>query len=161
MKVRGGFLNPEDARPGLTNPTPRPGQLEPDDYVDVLGFDDYHSVRTPETREVLVQRLRTVVELAEKRNKVAALTETGVETVPDPNWWTQTLLAGIRSDPVAQRIAWVLVWRNANHEQERPNHFYGPYPGHPSTPDFVRFRADPLTLFEDDLPDMYRLPGAR
>jgi glutathione S-transferase len=34
MKVRGGFLNPEDARPGLTNPTPRPGQLDPDDYVE-------------------------------------------------------------------------------------------------------------------------------
>jgi mannan endo-1,4-beta-mannosidase len=130
-----------------------------DEWVDVLGFDDYQSVRTPETRPALVRRLRTVVELAEERNKVAALAETGVEGVPDPDWWTQTLLAGIRSDPVAQRIAWVLVWRNANHEHDRPDHFYAPFPSHPSATDFVRFRQDPFVLFEDDLPDMYRLTG--
>jgi mannan endo-1,4-beta-mannosidase len=132
-----------------------------DEYVDVLGFDDYHSVRTPATRGALVQRLRTVVGLAEERNKVAALTETGVERVPDPRWWTQTLLAAVRSDPVAQRIAWVLVWRNANHEHDRPNHYYAPYPGHPSAEDFVRFRHDPFVLFEDDLPNLYRMPSGR
>jgi mannan endo-1,4-beta-mannosidase len=127
-----------------------------DEYVDVLGYDDYHSVLTPATRDVFVRRLRDLVELAESRGKLAALTETGVEAIPDPTWWTQTLLAGIRSDPVAQRIAWVLVWRNANPANDRPDHFYAPYPGHPSVPDFVRFREDPFTLFEDDLPEMYR-----
>jgi uncharacterized MAPEG superfamily protein len=34
MKVGGGFLNPEDANKGATNPNPRPGQLDPDDYVE-------------------------------------------------------------------------------------------------------------------------------
>jgi len=34
MKVGGGFLNPEDAAAGLANPKPRPGQLDPDDYVE-------------------------------------------------------------------------------------------------------------------------------
>jgi glutathione S-transferase len=34
MKVGGGFLNPEDANPGKANPKPRPGQLDPDDYVE-------------------------------------------------------------------------------------------------------------------------------
>ena len=34
MKVGGGFLNPEDAAPGMTNPKPRSGQLDPDDYVE-------------------------------------------------------------------------------------------------------------------------------
>jgi uncharacterized MAPEG superfamily protein len=34
MKVGGGFLNPEDEAAGWTNPTPRPGQLDPDDYVE-------------------------------------------------------------------------------------------------------------------------------
>jgi glutathione S-transferase len=34
MKVGGGFLNPEDENQGLTNPNPRPGQLETDDYVE-------------------------------------------------------------------------------------------------------------------------------
>jgi len=34
MKVGGGFLNPEDESKGWTNPKPRPGQLDPDDYVE-------------------------------------------------------------------------------------------------------------------------------
>jgi len=34
MKVGGGFLNPEDAAAGMVNPHPRPGQLDPDDYVE-------------------------------------------------------------------------------------------------------------------------------
>ena len=34
MKIKGGFLNPEDANPGKANPTPRAGQLDPDDYVE-------------------------------------------------------------------------------------------------------------------------------
>jgi uncharacterized membrane protein YecN with MAPEG domain len=34
MKVGGGFLNPEDENKGLTNPRPRPGQLDADDYVE-------------------------------------------------------------------------------------------------------------------------------
>ena len=34
MKVGGGFASPEDARPGAFNRTPRPGQLDPDDYVE-------------------------------------------------------------------------------------------------------------------------------
>ena len=34
MKVGGGFLNPEDEAAGLANPNPRPGQLDPDDYVE-------------------------------------------------------------------------------------------------------------------------------
>jgi glutathione S-transferase len=34
MKVGGGFLNPEDESKGWANPKPRPGQRDPDDYVE-------------------------------------------------------------------------------------------------------------------------------
>jgi uncharacterized MAPEG superfamily protein len=34
MKIGGGFLNPEDANQGMTNPNPRPGQLDADEYVE-------------------------------------------------------------------------------------------------------------------------------
>ncbi len=34
MKVGGGFLNPEDRTAGWANPKPRPGQLDPDDFVE-------------------------------------------------------------------------------------------------------------------------------
>ena len=132
-----------------------------DAYVDVLGFDDYQSVRTPATRGLFAHRLRDVVELAEARGKIPALTETGVEAIPDSMWWTGTLLAGIASDSVGRRIAWVLVWRNASFEREHRYHFFAPYPGHPSAADFVRFREDSFVRFEDELPDLYAGPRSR
>ncbi len=121
-----------------------------DEYIDVLGFDDYQGIRSIDRREDFVRRLRTVVQLAEERGKIPALTETGLEAIPDSTWWTDVLLAGIKSDPVTQRIAWLQVWRNANE-----NHHYAPYPGHGSAENFVLFREDPLILFEDELPEMY------
>jgi len=70
-------------------------------------------------------------------------------------------VTGVVSDPVARRIVWVLVWRNANRARERREHFYAPYAGHASAADFARFRAHPLVAFEDELPPMYRRPGGR
>lgn len=124
-----------------------------DDYVDVIAFDDYHSIKSIEEREKLIYRLRTVVELAESKNKIAALSETGLETIPVNNWFTNNLLEGIKADETGKRIAYVMVWRNG-----RLNHHYAPYPGHSSTEDFVKFRKDPFTIFEDDLPNMYKMP---
>jgi len=34
LRINGGMRNPEDANPGLANPHPRPGQLDPVDYVE-------------------------------------------------------------------------------------------------------------------------------
>jgi mannan endo-1,4-beta-mannosidase len=129
-----------------------------DAFVDVLGFDDYGSIRTVATQGEFRRRMRDVVELADAKGKIAALTETGVETVPDSTWWTRVLLPAMKGDSVARRIAWVLVWRNANMETDRKNHFYAPYAGHPSAPDFRRFRDDAYVLFEDELPNLYVEP---
>ena len=127
-----------------------------DEYIDLLGFDDYHSVKTPETRDLFVKRLALLSKMARERGKLAALTETGVETVPDPDWWTGTLLPALKAPEVGGGIAYVLVWRNANDATDRKNHFYAPYTGHPGAADFVRFKEDPFVLFEDELPPLYR-----
>lgn len=124
-----------------------------DDFVDIIAFDDYHSIKGIDEREKLAYRLKTVVQLAESRVKVAALSETGLETIPVDDWFTGILLDGIESDEIGKRIAYVMVWRNA-----WPHHHYAPYPGHSSTADFINFRKDPYTIFEDDLPKMYRKP---
>lgn len=124
-----------------------------DAYVDLLGFDDYHSVKSIETRQLFINRLRLLTSMAEARGKLAALTETGVEGVPDPKWWTGTLLPALKSPGV--RLSYVLVWRNAHAATDRRNHFYAPFAGHPSAEDFVRFRNDPRVLFEDELPNLY------
>lgn len=126
-----------------------------DDYIDILGYDDYKNVRTDSTRADFARCLRMLVEMAETRGKIAALTETGVESVPDSTWWTDVLLEGITADSVGRRIAFVMVWRNENHDR-MPGHFYAPYDGHPSEVNFVVFRNHPFVLFEDELPNLYK-----
>lgn len=83
-------------------------------------------------------------QVSKAHNKLMAVTETGYETIPDSLWWTQTLMPAIEKYP----ISYVLVWRNA---RERENHYYAPYPGHKSVPDFVNFYNDPRTLFAGDM----------
>lgn len=126
-----------------------------DDYVDLLGFDDYHSIETPATRTVFVRRLEDVARWARARSKLAALTETGLEALPDPHWWTGTLLPGLTASADTRAISYVLVWRNANPANDRKEHFYAPYPGQKSAADFVRFRRDPGIAFEGDVGDLY------
>ena len=133
-----------------------------DEYIDILGFDDYFTLQSGYGFEdgvaVFTDYLKWIVDQAEARGKIPGLTETGLEAIPDPNWWTGKMLAAIKGDPAAKRIAYLLVWRNANHETDRQEHFYAPYPGHKSEEDFIRFRNDPILLFEDDLPILYQLP---
>jgi mannan endo-1,4-beta-mannosidase len=54
-----------------------------------------------------------------------------------------------------------MVWRNANRASRNDEHFYAPYRGQASAGDFRRMKADPLFLFEDRLPDLYRITPTR
>ena len=103
----------------------------------------------------MVRLCRVVVQLAERNSKVPALTEfgyrDGLSKCKRADWYTACFLEPMKADPVARRIACALVWRNANKE-----HFWVPYPGHPAVDDFKKFYADPMTLFQNDLPkDIY------
>lgn len=133
-----------------------------DDYVDIIGYDDYFQPKTGEEKENdirgVTEKLIHIVEESEKRGKIPAFTETGLEALPDSLWHTTFLLKAMKADPVASRIAYVLTWRNSNNATDRPNHFYAPYAGHSSAADFVVFRNDPMIMFEDDLPSMYIFP---
>ncbi len=123
-----------------------------DDYVDILGLDDYHDFGSHGSIDDLLKRLRIIVNLANKKGKVAALTETGLDKIPQDDWWTNTLLYHIKNDSVANKIAWILVWRNA-----RLEHHYAPYPNHPSAPNFVKFSNDSTMIFQNRLPNLYHL----
>ncbi|MEP6732035.1 MAG: glycosyl hydrolase [bacterium] len=132
-----------------------------DEYVDVLGYDEYF--RPPHAGDAdavvaMSAHLRWLVTTAESKAKIPALTETGYELIPDSTWWTSALLPAIKSDSIGRRIAWVLLWRNANRAKMGRDHFYAPYKGQASAADFARFRRDPLMMFESDLPPLYRLP---
>ncbi len=124
-----------------------------DEYVDILGIDNYRDVGLNGKPDSLTRRLDIVARLAAEKGKVAALTETGYERIPDPLWWTEALLKPIKAGNDASKIAYLLVWRNAH-----IGHHYAPYPGHPSTANFLAFRADPAVKFQDNMPDVYRFP---
>lgn len=127
-----------------------------DDYVDILGMDDYGSMNQRDPAE-FSKELAWLSEEAAKRNKIAALSETGVEGIPNPKWWTEQVLATFQADPGAKGIAYVLTWRNANYEREQRDHYYASYPGHPSAADMKAFRDNDMIVFEDELPDLYTL----
>lgn len=130
-----------------------------DAYVDIIGLDDYFDVGShwnpaPANEQIpaFIKSLETIVQLAEARNKIPVLTETGLDKITIANWWTQRLLIGLNANEITRKIAYTLVWRNASTE-----HFHAPYPGQSSVPDFIRFYNDPVTVFESDLPDMYTM----
>ena len=121
-----------------------------DTYIDIFGFDNYADVSNTSGITSLISQLKNLVEMAEERNKISALTETGLEAITNSKWFTQFMLTPIKNDPVASRIAYQAVWRNAS-----TTHHYAPYPGHTSVPDFLDFYNDPWTIFIEDLPAIY------
>ena len=122
-----------------------------DEWVDMVGMDNYGDMGRDGYRpEVAAQKLKIVSDYAKKAGKLAAFTETGLESIPNPTWWSETLLKVMRNSDM--ELAYVLVWRN---DVRSPTHYYAPYPGHSSVPDFIRFYNDPYTLFENDLKGIY------
>jgi mannan endo-1,4-beta-mannosidase len=81
-----------------------------DDYVDIFGFDDYWDAgykgnkAPPEERLAdFITALEAVVRLAEARGKIPALTETGLDALPQSDWYTSVLLkASMRTRPPAR-----------------------------------------------------------
>jgi len=120
-----------------------------DDYVDIVGMDNYFDfTEKGDGFGDLLEKLRIVTDVAIKKNKIAALTETGLESIPDSCWWTDQLLRALESENV--KMAYVMLWRNANDK-----HHYAPYKGHKSEKNFIEFSKSPLILFENNLPDLY------
>ncbi len=123
-----------------------------DEWVDMVGMDNYGDMgRDRYDLQTAARKLKIVSDYAIKKGKLAAFTETGLESIPNSTWWTETLLKTMQTHDM--QLCYVLVWRNDIHS---PTHYYAPFPGHASAPDFIRFREDPYTLFEADLDNIYR-----
>ena len=124
-----------------------------DEFVDIMGIDIYQfgaEEGIEAFRENIKSGLGTAAKVAKDHNKILALTETGLESLPVTNWYTEVLAPAISPYP----IAYVCVWRN-DLQTRKAEHFYAPYPGHPSAENFVEFYKDPKTLFANDLKNNY------
>lgn len=123
-----------------------------DEWVDMLGMDDYGDMgRDRYALDVAASKLKIMSDYAAKAGKLSAFTETGLETIPNQTWWTDVLLKVMKT--YKMKLSYVLVWRN---DTRSPTHYYAPFPGQVSVPDFLKFYNDPYTLFEKDLKDIYR-----
>lgn len=116
-----------------------------DDYVDIMSFDSYQfNTDGASFGEKLRARLVLTQQVAEKHGKISALAETGYVTIPDALWWTGVLAKAMDG----LKVSHVLVWRNAGYrEAEKDYHYYAPYLGHVSAPDFIRFYQLPEMMF--------------
>jgi mannan endo-1,4-beta-mannosidase len=124
-----------------------------DAFVDMVGVDNYADFGrdgkyNPEDG---INKLKVVDTYAKKAGKLAAFTETGLESLPNNTWWMETLLKALKTGDMS--LCYVLVWRN---DSRSPTHFYAPFPGHSSVPDFINFYNDPYTFFEKDLEGVYQ-----
>lgn len=131
----GGFQNEQDYL------TWYPG----DDVVDIFGLDDYEWPGTVNWVEQLQKSLKIVVKVAQEKHKLAALSETGSENLPDSLWFTQKLGKAIASDSISQNLSYVMVWRN----DPKVHHFFS-YEGSPSAVDAKEFLNHPdMWLLQD------------
>ena len=114
-----------------------------DNYGD-MGRDGYRL-------DLAAAKLKIVSDYARKKGKLASFTETGLESIPNATWWTETLLKVMKTGDL--ELAYVLVWRNDTHSK---THYYAPFPGQVSAANFLEFYNDPYTLFEKDLTSIYK-----
>jgi len=116
-----------------------------DKYVDLLGFDTYHR-NAPASNASFINNTQrmvaTIAKLANEKKKLTAITETGLEKVTEPTWWTSILSPIINN----ASLSYVLVWRNG-----RPDHYYSPYKGQISEPDFLAFIKSDNIILENKL----------
>ena len=110
-----------------------------DDIVDILGTDIYEYVGEDGLEAAgarfqaqIREMLATLKTLAAAHDKLFCLSETGLESLPDPNWWTGVLYPAIQGSG----ICYVLTWRNAH---DQPGHFYAPWKGFDHEEDFRQF----------------------
>ena len=118
-----------------------------DDYVDMISFDAYQygdPLKNTSFVNELSSQLKLMDTLAVELNKIPALGETGYEAIPYPEWWTKILWKTIEGHP----LSYVLLWRNAGLQDNGNMHYYAPYKGHISEPDFKTFYKLDKLFFE-------------
>ena len=116
-----------------------------DQYVDILGVDNYGDLKSGGDVQAAIRKLHIVVNTAKQKDKLSAFTETGLENVTDEKWFTEKL-GKVLSDPLIKKeISYVMVWRN----DERVHYFF-PYPGQKGAADAAEFLDNENILLLED-----------
>jgi len=126
-----------------------------DAFVDVLGMDNYGDFdnKGEEGSKFANTKLLILSDLAKKRNKIAALTETGYQITftknPIEGFFSKYIYNALTANDVA--ISYVMFWEN-NEEA-----YFVPQPNMPDTKDFIEFSNKSKALLSDKLPQLYTI----
>jgi mannan endo-1,4-beta-mannosidase len=110
-----------------------------DEYVDFIGMDCYHGRK----KEAFVSNVKYLSELAVEKNKPCGITETGIEGVPYPYYFTEEVLPVLEEN----KLSMIVFWRNDDRSEK---HHFISYKGHSSEADFKKFCESPVILLEKD-----------
>lgn len=125
-----------------------------DTYVDFVGMDCYHGTNS----NAFITNLKNLAQVSKDKLKPCGVTETGIEGIRNgageiSDYWTKQML----TPAAGKKISMIVMWRNKYDPNHTGYHYFGPWSGHSSAPDFVKFYQSSFTLFSKDLPDMYKM----
>jgi len=120
-----------------------------DAYVDLVGTDNYEDMKAGVSPSIAAAKFKVVSDYAKSHNKLAALTETGLQNLSKSDWYTQQLLKTLKDRGL--EFAYAMVWANTK------DAFWTPYKNHASEADFINFKNDGFVLFADRQPEFYKL----
>ncbi|UOY92013.1 Ig-like domain-containing protein [Ectobacillus sp. JY-23] len=139
-----------------------------DEYVDVLGMDQYDNQSNPGSTQFLnnlVSDLGMIARLADTKGKIATFSEfgyspQGMKTTGngDLEWFTKVMNA-IKADPDAKRISYMQTWANFGLN----GNLFVPYKNAPNglgdhelLADFIKYYNDPYTSFLNEVSGVYK-----
>lgn len=101
-----------------------------DEFVDLLGYDDYHvNISNDDFKNQVSKRMDIIAKIAGERKKLLALTEVGLEGLTEKKWFTEVIVPALKN----KNVSYFLLWRNFD---DRKGLFYAPYPGHHSADNY-------------------------
>ena len=135
-----------------------------DEYVDIVGFDMYHSnpAENDSWMEALSAKLDVLCDFARSHKKIAALTETGITArdsgglLPEGNarkdWFNEVL-----SVVSQKKIAYFLTWANFDENQFFTPYMYDENSGHEMVEHFRDFYAKDESIFASGVEEWSRI----
>lgn len=128
-----------------------------DDYVDVLGMDNYGDFAAGQGQtgaDKANAKLKMLSDLATTKVKIAAMTETGYQVTasipPVSNWFSTYLYSALTANNI--QISYVVFWTNYK------DGYYVPTPTASNAADFKTFATKTKSALVNGLPKMYELP---
>ena len=111
------------------------------DRVTLIGEDAYQWGTEADFVTALNRDLTFLTQFAKDNGKLLAMTECGLQNIPDATWFTRVLKPQMDKYP----ICYFLLWRNAEHE------YFGPAPSLPCAADYRKLYQADNTLFLNDI----------